>query len=341
MATEARERATDDEVEDPREIGEPVADNDSVSELFQIALPNGLVPNLHQGTDRFLDLITWNIKFFDLKSAERVRLIGRIINEMAGDIFVFQEIAADAMLPVARFLNDIGAGAYEVEQGTTGGSQRVTIMYDSEWVRPSMNKAELFPGLRLDQNDPSSKSVFPRLPLHLEFTAKASDDEGRRFEFDLIGLHLKSQMGPNRSMAQREAAARKLVDWMDAPSRRGEDIIMIGDWNAAPDKPEWALLREFEAAGKLRFDSFNRDPLTGEIEGSHLTRNGKSSRLDLVVISEAAVPAGVDDHARVIRWEEVLKSKTTLAKVIDQVSDHLPVVSRFYFEPKTESDVEA
>lgn len=323
-----------------RPIGEPVADNDSISELFQIALPDGLVPDLQEGTDRFLDLVTWNIKFFDLKSAERVRRIGRILNEIAADIFVFQEIAEGAMEPVANFLNDVGAGAYSVVQGTTGGSQRVTVMYDSDWVRTSTNPQELFDGLRIDASDTSSKMVFPRLPLALEFTARASDRDGQAFGFDLVGVHLKSQMGPNRSTAQRTAAAERLADWLQAPSRDDDDVIILGDWNAAPDRPEWEVMRQLEAQGAIRFDSFNRDPLTRVSEASHLSKSGRSSRLDLVVISESTAEHAVSDgdrppHAHVIRWNQVLESKRTLARVIDEISDHLPVVSRFYFEPPT------
>ena len=38
-------------------------------------------------------------------------------------------------------------------------------------------------------------------------------------------------------------------------------------------------------------------------------------------------------HAQVIRWEQVLDTKKNLARVINTISDHLPVISRFYFEP--------
>lgn len=48
---------------------DPVADNDTISELFEIALPNGMVRDDLQGTNRFLDIVTWNIKFFDLALA--------------------------------------------------------------------------------------------------------------------------------------------------------------------------------------------------------------------------------------------------------------------------------
>jgi len=302
----------------------PVADNDHLSELFGITLPDGLVPDHLQGTDRFLDLVTWNIKFFDLKSADRVRMIGRIMNEISADIFVMQEIDDGAMQPVASFLNDVGAGHYSVAQGTTGGNQRVTILYDQDWVRATSNPAEMFQGTM----DGNGKEAFPRLPLHLRMVARSAGLP-EPFEFDLMGVHLKSQRGANRSMSQRLAAAEKIAEWMTAPANDGEDLIVAGDWNAEPRQPEWQQLRALEAAGRLRFESWNK----GE-EGSHLMKSGKSSRLDLIVVSDAASRQGAEGQALVINWNDVLKRKSTLGKVIDEVSDHRPVVSRFHFFEK-------
>ena len=242
---------------------DPVADNDTISELFEIALPNGLVRDDLQGTNRFLDIVTWNIKFFDLKSAEHVRQIGRILNEIAANVIVFQEIDEGAMLPVANFLNDIGAGAYQVEQGTTGGNQRVTVMYDTEWVRITATPRELFTGSTIE-----GKDVFPRLPVSLHFVAKASDNQGLRYEFDLVGVHLNSQRGPNRSALQRTAAAKTFAEWLTEDSQRDEDILIVGDWNAEPDREEWKFLRELEAQGAIHFNGFNRDPITGQAEAA-------------------------------------------------------------------------
>ncbi len=302
----------------------PIADNDHLSELFGITLPDGLVPDHLQGTDRFLDLVTWNIKFFDLKSADRVRMIGRTMNEISADIFVMQEIDTGAMQPVANFLNDIGAGHYSVAQGTTGGNQRVTVVYDQDWVRATSNPAEMSEGT-IDEN---GKEAFPRLPLHMRMVVRSA---GRPdpFEFDLMGVHLKSQRGPNRSMSQRVAAAAKIAEWMTTPANEWEDLIVAGDWNAEPGQPEWTRLRNLEEEKKLRFESWNKGG-----EGSHLMKSGKSSRLDFIVVSEAASRQGAEGKAEVINWNEVLKRKTTLSKVIDEISDHRPVVSRFYFFEK-------
>lgn len=301
---------------------EPVADNDSISELFGISLPDGLVPDHLQGVKNKLDLVTWNIKYFDLKSADRVRLIGRIMREIAADIFVMQEIDSGAMEPVANFLNDIGAGAYTVAQGTTGGNQRVTILYDQNWVRSTTNPKELFAGEMTSEG----KDAFPRLPLHMRMIVK-SPGEIDPFEFELAGVHLKSQRGANRSESQREKAAQVIAKWLTSPALSGEDVIIAGDWNASPEKPEWKAIREL--GEKVRFESWNDGS-----EGSHLSSNGHSTRLDLIVVSNSASQKGDTQKAEVINWNEVLKKKTTLQKVIDQISDHRPVLSRFHFREK-------
>lgn len=298
---------------------EAIADNDTISELFGISLPNGLVPDHLQGVKNKLDLVTWNIKFFDLKSVERIRLIGRVMREIAADIFVMQEIDAGAMKPVANFLNDIGAGSYTVEQGTTGGNQRVTILYDQNWVRATTNAIELFSGTTTKDG----KDAFPRLPLHMRMTVR-NPGTIDPFEFDLVGVHLKSQRGANRSMSQREKAAQVIAGWITSPAIEGEDVIIAGDWNASPENPEWNAIREL--GNKVCFENWNDGN-----EGSHLSSSGRSTRLDMIVVSNAASQKGDSGKAEVINWNEVLKKKTTLQKVIDEISDHRPVVSRFHF----------
>ena len=64
-----------------------VVTNDRIS-----AFLNEFVPDKVQGTDSFLDVITWNIKFFNTRDPQRVELIARIMQELNADLFVLQEI---------------------------------------------------------------------------------------------------------------------------------------------------------------------------------------------------------------------------------------------------------
>jgi endonuclease/exonuclease/phosphatase family metal-dependent hydrolase len=283
-----------------------------------------VVPDRLQGTDRFLDIITWNIRFFNRRDRDRVQTITSIMSELNGDMFVLQEIEHGALDPVAESLTETGAGLYKVAYGTTGGDQRVAIMYDMEWVRAGQNFEELF---LEDDLTIGSKDVFPRLPLHSKFVARAANDP---FDFHLVGVHLKSQRGGGGD--QRSEAAKHLASWL-IQSATDEDAIIAGDWNAAPGRPEWQPIRELEEANLVKFEAWNPSD-----EVSHLSKRGRGTRLDFILTTTAASRVAETEGTRVITWNQLLSRSDNriLATLIDKISDHLPVVSRFYFRDSEE-----
>jgi endonuclease/exonuclease/phosphatase family metal-dependent hydrolase len=125
---------------------------------------------------------------------------------------------------------------------------------------------------------------------------------------------------------QRLRSAARLARWLQHELGDEPDAILLGDWNARPAEPEWQPLRDAEIEGQLRFLAWNKDH-----EASHFFQNGKGSRLDLVVVSDDAERAAVDKGARVIPWRDAFASLPKLRGYIATLSDHMPVVSRFYF----------
>ncbi|MFY9736796.1 MAG: hypothetical protein WAL02_16950, partial [Rhodoplanes sp.] len=110
--------------------GTTVPENDNITRQLR-----DLVPDEFEGTDRFLDIVTWNIKWFNLADERRVGVIASAMSEINADIFILQEIEPGAMDPVAEMMKRNGAGYYKVAQGATGGDQRVTILYDIEFAK--------------------------------------------------------------------------------------------------------------------------------------------------------------------------------------------------------------
>lgn len=309
------------------------APNDHISRLLH---GEGLVPDPDKGSDRFFDLITWNIKFFNNRDPKRVVIISDILRELNADIFVFQEIESGALDVVAQNLIDARAGLYKVAYGTTGGDQRVAIMYDTEWVRASDNIKELFFDERLTvEVEGQNKEVFPRLPLASNFVVRAADSP---FDFNLVGVHLKSQRGGGGE--QRGAAAQRLAEYVQNDAL-DEDIIIAGDWNADPNRPEWQPIRDLEEEGLVKFEGFNF--VNAEDEGSYLTVGGRRSKLDLIVVTDDAARAVVG-APNVVGWSILDDSSLSLTanevrkKVIDTISDHLPVLARFNFKDLDAND---
>jgi len=311
---------------------EPVA-NDNLSHAFSAL---DMIPPGYRGSDRFLDVVSWNIRYFNDHDYFRVDRIVKILNALNADIIVCQEILDGSLEVVAQELESLGAGYYNVIYGTTGGNQRVAIMYDLEWVRAKDDPKELFGKGQVRTNE--GKDAFPRLPLHGYFTCLASEENAAPFDFQLIGLHLKSQRGGGDM--QRELSAKKLCDWMkDEAPLVDSDVIMIGDWNADPTADVWEPIRNMESDGDVAFTSIN-----DKSDFSHLMyRNKKNigSRLDMAAISMAAIDDMINPPDTV-QWKnltELLEAnpkakaiKAFIKDVRDKVSDHMPIVTRFYFE---------
>ena len=251
----------------------PPSSNDRISKYL-----DDFVPDEHQGDDRFLDIITWNIKFFNVRDRRRVEVVTRIVQELNADIFVLQEIEAGSLDEIAQTLNESGTGLYKVVYGQTGRDIRVTFMYDMEWVKATTQIEELFREQPIIPVGSTTKEVFPRLPLHAKFVAYR---ENVPFDFHLVGVHLKSQRGPNRSVSQRAAAARFLANWL-LNETTDEDVIIAGDWNASADKPEWEPFQELEEQERVYFEAWNPGN-----EGSYLAASGSRTRLDFIVVTSA------------------------------------------------------
>jgi endonuclease/exonuclease/phosphatase family metal-dependent hydrolase len=297
--------------------------NDNLSRYLRDFVPDSL-----QGDDRFLDIITWNIKFFNDRDPKRVDNIKSIMQELNADIFVLQEIEENSLDIVADQLIRSGAGLYKTVYGTTGGDQRVAMFYDMDWVKSSITPNELFAAENLMVPvDGADKAVFPRLPLHSYFVAHR---EEQPFDFHLVGVHLKSQRGGGSE--QRTEAAKRLAQWMTTEVTDA-DVIIAGDWNAPPDRAEWQSFQALENQQKVKFLGLNK--ADDETEASHLSLSGRRSRLDLIVVSEAADSALESSEAKVISWNALLENRNAPSitkEIIDKISDHLPVLTRFYFE---------
>jgi endonuclease/exonuclease/phosphatase family metal-dependent hydrolase len=304
--------------------------NDNLSRAFDRL---GLVPEKYRGTDKFVDIVTWNIRFFHDLDRDRVRRIVNVLSELNADVIVMQEIRDRSMEIVAEELRRLETGYYATAYGTTGGDQRVALMYDLDWIRAKEDIGELFGKGEITTTD--GKDAFPRLPLFTAFTALT---QGQPFDFQFVGVHLKSQRGGGED--QRTRAARELRSWLvDEAPRYDADVIIMGDWNAPPSAKAWEVFHDLEDEGQLKFRSVNN-----ESDISHLMYRNKrdlGSRLDLAAISMSASER-MGEPPSVVRWaplEEFLGAdpkavqiKEFFSSIREEVSDHLPVVTRFYFE---------
>ncbi|MBI5266700.1 MAG: hypothetical protein HY851_05645, partial [candidate division Zixibacteria bacterium] len=276
-------------------------------------------------------------------------VIGQVMKQINADLFVLTEVAEDGALDdVVKILGKAKVGQYSCAYGKTGSQQRVAMMWDRDWVRTKKDPAELFADrdLTVIAEDGRKGDVFPRLPFWGYFEGIPDDPKSEGFTFELTGVHLKSQMPPRGfsggrfGIKQRTEAATMLADWLTTPDQHyDEDILIVGDWNAAPGLEEWKPMRDLEKKGEARFEKINPGN-----EITHVARLNKSgpagTRLDFHLISKAADAQAVPkEKGVVIQWkifDQLSDLDGTLRKALytqmrNMVSDHLAVVTRFYF----------
>lgn len=352
----AKKAAVKRPVPRPADLRVVVAENDHLSAALA-----DIVPEAQRGTDRYLDVVQWNIEWFGARKSEekdkvRKGLIYQILAALNADLFVFQEVAgpsSDGRYPgslddIAEALTASGAGNYAVYYTKAGGEQRVAMMYDRDWVRAKADVEELFP--RNTHRTPDGKDAFAgRTPLYGYFTARAVGEAnpnapgggavGRKFDFQALGVHLKA-MGDGGP--QRLASAKVLAEWLKKTAPMVDsDALILGDWNASPDDECWAPIHAMEGAG-VHFRQIN-DPSDFSYLWLANRQDKYVSRIDLTAMTLSSAQNVVGKAAEVIQWkpiEEVIATAGSLTatavrrvmeKLKEQVSDHLPTVSRFYY----------
>jgi exonuclease III len=312
-----------------------VIPNDNISKSLEKII--GTLPKQYKDSDRFLDVISWNLRWFNHREEKRVDNICTILGYLNADIFVFQEVENGSLEIVKQKLSAMGAGFYETYYGTTGGGQRVAFMWDTDWVRAKNDIGELFAKGEVLTGD--NKDVFPRLPLWGHFLARPIDNSKSGFTFQLVGLHLKSQM--NDFSSQRKIAAEKLAYWLQKDSNDTDaDSILIGDWNKNPIDADWEALHRMEADKKIKFKSIN-----DASDFSHLyyqNKNELGSRLDMAIVSTQVCKQMAKKKTEVVKWttfldlvasadtKTVAEIKKILKAIKEDESDHLPLYCRYY-----------
>ena len=308
-----------------------IIENDNVGRGFL-----GLVPNGLEGNDTYVDIVTWNIWYFHDRDEKRVDTITDVLEGLNADILVLQEVGHGSLDIVAEKLKERGAGCYQVHYGTTGGSQRVAIMFDMDWIRLKDDVRELYKRNEIISPQ-SGKDAFPRLPLWGYFTALPITQLSQPFDFQLLGLHLKSKRGGGAD--QREMAGNTLAYWLENQAPRVDsDVIMTGDWNNSPDSKDWKALKELESQGHILFEKINDNS-----DFSYLyykNRRQIGSRIDLTAVSVASSDQ-IAEQPDVVLWkplEDFLNENPRRTEIIEYfnilkrgVSDHLPVITRFTF----------
>ncbi|MEP7170549.1 MAG: endonuclease/exonuclease/phosphatase family protein [Bacteroidota bacterium] len=274
-----------------------------------VAFDESLVPEKYRGTDKYLDVVQWNLEWFGAgisasKDTERIPLVTKILSTLNADIFVLQEVAGPsednrykgALDGIAEELTKKGAGDYRVFYTKAGGQQRCCVMYDSDFIRAkSAYPAELFERGTYKMPDGKTDAFAGRTPIYGYFNAYSED--AAKFDFQLLGVHLKAMTD---GAPQRKESANVLKKWMEEEGNHTDtDILIMGDFNAPPGDDCWQPFHKMEDEGKVKFREINDND-----DFSYLWLKNKSdkyvSRIDLTVMSSASSEQVAGEVAKVV-----------------------------------------
>ena len=73
-------------------------DRGSLDKISRYLNKRKLVPAAFRGTDKFIDIVSWNLRWFDHRDPRRVKAITEVMDELNSDMFVLTEVAEDGAL---------------------------------------------------------------------------------------------------------------------------------------------------------------------------------------------------------------------------------------------------
>ncbi len=281
------------------------------------------MPNLC-GVEPCIQVGTFNIEWFGTtetnKHQHRSELVINQIATLIADtldleVVVLEEINSESE-EFAQLEQALGTRGYKLSSGTAGGEQRVVIAYDDDEVDLVGEVSEL--DVRSDFNlGGNCTSGGARRPLMAKLQAG-------EFDFILIGVHLKSQLGGDCADDVRTEQSKDLIEKINelVASSDEKDVIITGDFNAT-------------------FDDSSLSPLLSNTGFRALTRPSRRANGSNSISYLKAPFQEIIDHL-LVRGSETTEwinkstfifnpptNQTQRRKYLKHVSDHAPTWSSF------------
>jgi hypothetical protein len=255
------------------------------------------------GSASTVDIATWNIETFPLRTSSTVNYLNRIFRDLQVDLIGVQEISNPSYFN--SLLDSLSDSPYSGVIAPRDNFLRLGFIYNRDVISVS-NVDELFVG---DYD-------FPRPVLTAYVTFRK--DNQTVFDFTFMIVHLKAYGDPE-SQQRRRDACEKLKEYIDTYilTSADPDVIVLGDWNDEVDDP----------VSDNVFQGFLDDPdhyrfLTRGL-GSQVSYPSYGSMIDHILISSDALGeynGGVT---------QVLTLDLEFGDYFTFISDHRPVLAKF------------
>ncbi len=262
------------------------------------------------GTESTLEIATWNIENFPKGGKNTIESTALLIQNLDIDLIAVQEIASvnafDSLMSKLGTWNGILSG----DTYNSSEYQKTGIIYKTDIISIGSGTVR-----SLFEDD---SYAFPRPPLAA--FVEIRDDDGIKFDFNIIVLHLKAY-GDEISEARRRSACLKLKDYIDQEIAAGSDsdFVVLGDWNdQLTDTGEDNV-----------FSPFLDDPdhylfLTGSLINQHSYIDTRyKSLIDHILVSRNCLEEYAQGDTEVLYLDEMYPDYPAI------ISDHRPVLAVF------------
>ena len=252
-------------------------------------------------------IVGWNLGGFYKISKENLRNIKRGAKEINAHIFVLTEVNPENVAhKIAAALSDENCSYSAVTPKQKLARQKISIIYHCD---VSLLYPIVIQGSNLGNN--GYRNI---IAAHVKID---------KFDFVIVGLHLKSSRGPvNRDY--RTSQLRYLSGYIQGIYHSGEkDVVIVGDYNMIPgdDDENFNVLN---SDGSLRFVSTELP----SNEYSHIYKSGNPGNLlDGYGFSIIDKQEYVKGSVEIIKMHEILDMNLTDYR--SSVTDHLPIIAEF------------
>lgn len=257
------------------------------------------------GSEESFDIATWNIEHFPKSRNYTIPYLTQIIRDIDIDLIAIQEI--DERTSFLSLIDSLDGYQGYVSLLPDYGL-RLGIIYKSDIIAIS-DPEQIFT---------DDDWAFPRPPLVTFVTVKKENNTV--FDFILIILHLKAFADPECEERRREAC-EKLKNYIDTYLLTGaeKDILILGDFNDELDDPPHDNVFQV-----FLDDSLNYEFLTLPIADEPTYISNFGSSIDHLLITNDARNEYDGGLTRVLKIDE------EFSHYVDYISDHRPVLARFF-----------
>lgn len=274
------------------------------------SVSQGQVPAI--GSSKTVDVASWNLLWFAHEEngpedlAKQYQQVGEVIQKARVDIWAFQEITDTAVF--SNLLEQFGEFGHVYS--TYWQDQKMALVWDARhWV--VLSDSQLFKGFEAD-------FAAGRLPLMVTLFHPDTKDT-----FLVIGVHLKAHTGnaaqKTEAHVNRKKSANHLFEWQK--NHMQQKLIILGDWNDDIDEPlvsdSITPFVQMKTAGTFLMEAQSLLGAASWIYGN--------SMIDHIWVNGLAGETYKNGTAALYRLDDYIVNYP------QEVSDHRPVYSSFYF----------